>query len=66
MTKSHGLHRKKAIHLKFRRSPRVRRLFWRVTDIFDGLANRQEGLRGDIKGRQLDTDINYKLHNRSR
>jgi len=37
MTKSHQLHRKKAIHMMFRRSPRIRRLFWKVTAIFDKL-----------------------------
>jgi hypothetical protein len=35
MTKSHPMHRKKAIHMMFRRSPRVRRLFWRVSVIFE-------------------------------
>jgi len=35
MTKSHPLHRKKAVHMKFRHSFRVRRLFWRMVDKLD-------------------------------
>jgi len=35
MTKSHPMHRKKAIHMKFRRSPKIRRLFWQISDVFD-------------------------------
>jgi len=38
MTKSHVLHRKKAIHMKFRRSPRIRRLFWRVVGLLDRIS----------------------------
>ena len=40
MTKSHTMHRKKAIHMKFRRSFRVRRLFWRVSALLDRLHDR--------------------------
>ena len=35
MTKGHPLHRKKSIHMKFRRTFRVRRLFYRVSNILD-------------------------------
>jgi len=35
MTASHPIHRKKAIHMKFRRSARVRRLFWQVIDFIE-------------------------------
>lgn len=38
MTKSHPLHRKKSIHLKFRRTFRVKRLFYRVSKLFDIVA----------------------------
>ena len=46
MTKSHQLHRKKSIHMKFRRSFRVRRLFYRVNGIIDAtIAVRKEILK---------------------
>lgn len=45
MTKSHPLHRKRSIHLKFRRTFRVKRLFWRVNAIFDTLAAQQKAKR---------------------
>ncbi len=38
MTKSHPLHRKKAIHRMFRRSARVKRLFWHISAIFERVA----------------------------
>ena len=38
MTKSHPMHRKKSIHMTFRRSWKVKRLFYRVSDLLDGVA----------------------------
>jgi len=35
MTKSHPMHRKKSIHMKFRRSFRVRRLFYGVIELIE-------------------------------
>jgi len=35
MTKSHPMHRKKSIHMKFRRTFRVQRLFYRVSKLID-------------------------------
>ena len=40
MTKSHPMHRKKAIHMTFRRSRRVRDLYWRVTDLIEAVVKR--------------------------
>ena len=41
MTKSHPLHRKKAIHMIYRHSGRVRRLFWRLTAVFERVERDQ-------------------------
>lgn len=43
MTKSHPLHRKKAIHMIFRRSYRVRRLFYKVSAILDRVSHTRKG-----------------------
>ncbi len=42
--KGHGLHRKKAIHMKFRHITRVRRLFWRVSDLLDRVSKEKKVL----------------------
>lgn len=42
MGKGHPLHRKRSIHMKFRRTFRVKRLFYRVSDIFDTIATRRK------------------------
>jgi len=42
MTKSHPLHRKRSIHMKFRRTFRVKRLFYRVNGILDTIAARKK------------------------
>jgi len=39
MTKKHPMHRKKSIHMTFRRSRRVRNLFWRISEIFDTITS---------------------------
>lgn len=38
MTKNHPLHRKKSVHMKFRRSWKVKRLFYHVEKLFDVVA----------------------------
>lgn len=42
MTKSHPMHRKKAIHMTFRRSSKVRRVFWRVVELIDKVSQEKE------------------------
>lgn len=45
MTKSHPLHRKRSIHRMFRRSGRVKRLYWRVNSIFDRIVRERLKVR---------------------
>lgn len=40
MTKSHPMHRKKSIHMAFRRSRRVRKLFFAVTELIDKVGQK--------------------------
>jgi len=42
VTKSHQMHRKKAIHMKFRRSYKVRRLFWRISALLDKVRDEKK------------------------
>ena len=42
MTKSHRMHRKKAIHMKFRRSAKVRRSFWHVSGLFEKVRQKEK------------------------
>jgi hypothetical protein len=43
MTKNHPMHRKKAIHMVFRRSFRVQRLFYKVSNILDKIKVEKKG-----------------------
>jgi hypothetical protein len=47
MTKSHPMHRKKSIHMKFRRTFRVKRLFYRVNTLLDTIATRKKVKQDD-------------------
>ena len=42
MTKSHHLHRKKSIHMKFRRSPKLRRIFYHISALFERVAQERK------------------------
>ena len=48
MTKAHPRHRKKAIHMVFRRSPRVRRLFWHVSGLLDMIKRPKRKARSEV------------------
>lgn len=50
MTKSHPMHRKKSIHMHFRRAQRERRLFYRMLDKIEQVCSRSKVVVKDNTG----------------